>query len=239
MPRYDSDDAEPCDTGLRAGWSGAARLGDVSQGDVSLGDTRPGAADPVDTATGGAAGFLGYGRRRSPLLTVVGTLERALPEDEFEPIRGLESDRELDRDRCEDPELGGAAGALRSWVVGWTHRLDPLGARRAADQPPAGVRRLVEAVVDVLLERRPAEQVKRWVSREVFGLLSTVTQRRAVTRFAARSMVRSIRLHAPGPDAVESTVLVQDGPRVRAVALRFERTTQDRLEWRCTALQFA
>jgi hypothetical protein len=100
------------------------------------------------------------------------------------------------------------------------------------------MRRLVEAVVDVLLERRPAEQVKRWVSREVFGLLSTVTQRRAVTRFAARSMVRSIRLHTPGPDAVESTVLVQDGPRVRAVALRFERQ-DDRLEWRCTALQFA
>lgn len=170
-----------------------------------------------------------------PLLTVAGTLERALPRDEFELIGGPESDH----DRCEDPELGGAAGALRSWVVGWTHRLDPLGARRTPDQPPAGVRRLVEAVVDVLLERRPAEQVRRWVSREVFGLLSTVAQRRAVTRFAARSMVRSIRLHTPGPDAVESTVLVQDGPRVRAVALRFERTTQDRLEWRCTALQFA
>jgi hypothetical protein len=164
-----------------------------------------------------------YGR--SPLLTAVGTLERALPEPDL-------------------PELSGAAGALRSWVVGWTHRLDPLGSRRAAEPNPAGVRRLVEAVVDVLLERRPAEQVRRWVSREVFGLLSTVTQRRAATRFAARSMVRSIRLHAPSADAVESTVLVQDGPRVRAVALRFERSAmppadQDRLEWRCTALQFA
>jgi hypothetical protein len=209
MPRYDHDDADPCDTA------------------------------PHGSACRCDAGQLGHGMRRSPLLTVVGTLERALPEDEFEPVFGLDGERELDRDRCEDPELGGAAGALRSWVVGWTHRLDPLGGRRSADQPPAGVRRLVEAVVDVLLERRPAEQVKRWVSREVFGLLSTVTQRRAVTRFAARSMVRSIRLHAPGPDAVESTVLVQDGPRVRAVALRFERTAQDRLEWRCTALQFA
>jgi hypothetical protein len=125
--------------------------------------------------------------------------------------------------------------------------------------PPAVVRRLVEAVVDVLLERRPAEQVRRWVSREVFGLLSSVAQRRASIRFAARSTVRSIRLHAPALDAVESTVLVQDGPRVRAVALRFERSAlptaahtrfepgrfeplryeSDRLEWRCTALQFA
>lgn len=222
MPRNDHDDADPCDTVPRIAGAGGATPGDAAFCD----------ADPGDDT-----GPPGHGRRRSPLLTVVGTLERALPdEDEFDYGGG---GVELNRDRCEDPQLGGAAGALRSWVVGWTHRLDPLGARRAPDQAPAGVRRLVEAVVDVLLERRPAEQVKRWVSRDVFGLLSTVAQRRAVTRFAARSMVRSIRLHAPGPDAVESTVLVQDGPRVRAVALRFERTAQDRLEWCCTALQFA
>ena len=182
----------------------------------------------------------------------------------------------------------GPAGPLRSWVIGWTHRFDGRGrcgletgpdeapgsegfadppvdvvpvAPGAVEQapPPAVVRRLVEAVVDVLLERRSAEQVRRWVSREVFGLLSTVAQRRASIRFAARSTVRSIRLHTPALDAVESTVLVQDGPRVRAVALRFERSAlptaaqaryepgrheplryeSDRLEWRCTALQFA
>jgi len=208
--------------------------------------------DPCDTGVYGYS--YGYGYGRSPLLTVAGTIDRS---------------RGVDPALAGDPDLGGAAGALRSWVVGWTHRFDPPGARRSGEPNPAGVRRLVEAVVDVLLERRPAEQVKRWVSREVFGLLSTVAQRRAATRFAARSMVRSIRLHAPGPDAVESTVLVQDGPRVRAVALRFERTAAplstgphsagplnagpsaaqvpeatradqaDRLEWRCTALQFA
>ena len=241
MPRYDRDDADPCYTGSHN--AGSHNAGSHNAGSHNAGSHDAGSHDTGSySGAADAAGYAspgGYGRRPSPLLTVVGTLERALPEDGFGPICRLEADRELDRDRCEDPELGGAAGALRSWVVGWTHRLDPLGARRAPDQPPAGVRRLVEAVVDVLLERRPAEQVKRWVSREVFGLLSTVAQRRAVTRFAARSMVRSIRLHAPGPDAVESTVLVQDGPRVRAVALRFERTAQDRLEWRCTALQFA
>jgi uncharacterized protein DUF6459 len=148
----------------------------------------------------------------------------------------------------------------------FTPALDSAGPERAAplaaaeqSPPPAVVRRLVEAVVDVLLERRSAEQVRRWVSREVFGLLSTVAQRRASIRFASRSTVRSIRLHTPALDAVESTVLVQDGPRVRAVALRFERSAlptaaqarfepgrceplryePERLEWRCTALQFA
>lgn len=172
---------------------------------------------------------------RSALLTAAGTIDRVEPG--ADTADAADTDADLDR----------AAGALRSWVVGWTHRFDPPGYgnsgggntyRRLAEPSPAAVRRLVEAVVDVLLERRPAEQVKRWVSREVFALLSTVTQRRAATRFATRSMVRSIRLHIPGPDAVESTVLVQDGPRVRAVALRFERQ-DDRLEWRCTALQFA
>lgn len=181
----------------------------------------------VGVHTSSIAGFASVSR--SALLTAAGTIERVEP--------SVDTSADLDR----------AAGALRSWVVGWTHRFEPLGGgggssgvdgRRPVEPSPAAVRRLVEAVVDVLLERRPAEQVKRWVSREVFGLLSTVAQRRAVTRFAARSMVRSIRLHTPGPDAVESTVLVQDGPRVRAVALRFERQ-DDRLEWRCTALQFA
>jgi hypothetical protein len=180
------------------------------------------------------------------------------------------------------------AGVLRSWVAGWSHRIEMSGSqngtaqqgaalmnaapmkaasmknmapgadaagegegeqRRPGDGGAAGVRRLAEAVVDVLLERRPAEHVRRLVSREVFGLLSSVARRRATARFARRCVVRSIRLHSPASDAVESTVLVQDGPRVRAVALRFERAAawreaapsqdQDRLEWRCTALQFA
>ena len=113
----------------------------------------------------------------------------------------------------EERDQGELRAALRSWVVDWTHRIEVPAVRQVADQVAAPVRRLVEAVVDVLLERRPAEQVRRWVSREVFVLLSTVAHRRAAARFAARSMVRSIRLHVPAPDAVESTVLVQDGPR--------------------------
>jgi hypothetical protein len=178
-------------------------------------------------------------------------------------------------------------GRLRSWVVGWAHRLEanpdvarsattrsevprglvgradprrpdergPQSARHTNEWADPGmvVRRLAEAVVDVLLERRPAEQVRRWVSRDVFGLLTTGAPRREPARFAARSMVRSIRLHQPAPDAVESTVLVQDGARVRAIALRFERAVPPPVrrepasgyrpgpahpDWLCTALQF-
>lgn len=220
---------ERCDT--------EADAGDFGVGTSQIAGARVGAgARGAVDASGDTSG-------RSALISVAGTVDRARDRDRASPS--------VDADMEADAGLDSAAAALRSWVVGWTHRFDPLNARRVAEPNPAGVRRLVEAVVDVLLERRPAEQVKRLVSREVFALLTAVAQRRAAARFAPRSMVRSIQLHTPGPDAVESTVLVQDGPRVRAVALRFERisaqgyermtggATQGRLEWRCTALQFA
>jgi hypothetical protein len=213
---------------------------EADAGDFGVGTSQIAGAG-VGAGTRGAVDVSGDTSGPSALISVAGTVDRA---------RGRAS-ASVEADVEADAGLDSAAAALRSWVVGWTHRFDPLNARRVAEPNPAGVRRLVEAVVDVLLERRPAEQVKRLVSREVFALLTAVAQRRAAARFAARSMVRSIQLHTPGPDAVESTVLVQDGPRVRAVALRFERistqgyermnggATQGRLEWRCTALQFA
>ena len=192
-------------------------------------------------------------------------------------------------------DYGGAAtppgqrGWLRSWVTGWTHRLDvdPLGLPKT--EPIAGVGRLAEAVVDVLLERRPLDQMRRWLSRDVVGQLtspnglgspvgalagpaggsaggpngqsspsgpigtSPVVGERRAPRFASRSMIRSVRLHQPAAGIVESTVVVQDGTRVRAVALRFEqsalvaqgqgpgRAGQSKpvgFDWLCTALQF-
>lgn len=57
-------------------------------------------------------------------------------------------------------------------------------------------------------------------------------------------MIRSVRLHQPAAGIVESTVVIQDGTRVRAVALRFEQSApvaaQGRggFDWLCTALQF-
>ena len=182
-------------------------------------------------------------------------------------------------------DYGGAAtppgqrGWLRSWVTGWTHRLDvdPLGLPKT--EPIAGVGRLAEAVVDVLLGRRPLDQMRRWLSRDVVGQLtspnglgspvgalagpvggasgpigtSPVPGERRAPRFASRSMIRSVRLHQPAAGIVESTVVVQDGTRVRAVALRFEqsalvaqgqgpgRAGQSKpvgFDWLCTALQF-
>lgn len=188
----------------------------------------------------------------------------------------------------------GQRGWLRSWVTGWTHRLEVDGRGLPQAEPIAGVGRLAEAVVDVLLERRPLEQMRRWLSRDVVGLLTApapgaagaaglvggpgavgavgaggtvavagpggaagpggvaaAAERRA-PRFASRSMIRSVRLHQPAAGIVESTVVVQDGTRVRAVALRFEQAAPAPggpygpgrhsrpvgFDWLCTALQF-
>ena len=162
----------------------------------------------------------------------------------------------------------GQRGWLRSWVTGWTHRLEVDGRGLPQAEPIAGVGRLAEAVVDVLLERRPLEQMRRWLSRDVVGQLtspygvggpavapggpigtSPAPSERRAPRFASRSMIRSVRLHQPAAGIVESTVVVQDGTRVRAVALRFEQSaplgqSQSRqgrpvgFDWLCTALQF-
>ena len=91
--------------------------------------------------------------------------------------------------------------------------------------------------------------MRRWVSRDVFRSLTAPIEGDRARRFAARSMLRSLRLHHPAADAVESTVLIQEGERVRAVALRFDRcvspvtaasrqTDPARLDWLCTAIQF-
>ena len=149
-----------------------------------------------------------------------------------------------------DPS-GGRPGRMHSWVLGWAHWLDPQDPRTLYPMDEDGglaVRRIAEAVVEVLLEHRSVEQVRRWVSREVFRSLSTPAESGRARRFAARSMLRSLRLHHPAAGAVESTVLIQEGERVRAVALRFDRCVSPpaasrpsdpaRLDWLCTAIQF-
>ena len=149
--------------------------------------------------------------------------------------------------------VGSRTGRVHSWVLGWAHWFDPQDPRTLYPMDEDGglaVRRIAEAVVEVLLEHRSVEQVRRWVSRDVFRSLTTPVEGGRPRRFAARSMLRSLRLHHPAADAVESTVLIQEGERVRAIALRFDRcaspvtaasrqsTDPARLDWLCTAIQF-
>ncbi len=96
---------------------------------------------------------------------------------------------------------------------------------------------LVLAAVEVLTGARPAAQLVRWLTADVYAGL----QRRAALalrvrgrRRTARAVVRHVRTSAPRDGVVEAAVVVWDGERVRAAALRLEGVDH---RWRVTALE--
>jgi hypothetical protein len=121
----------------------------------------------------------------------------------------------------------------------------PRPAGDGASQAYSEVRVLVGALVEVLAGRRSAEQVAAFLDASVREAL----RGRDRVRFGAAAGLRRVRLSAVDGAAdggIEAMALVQDGPRLRAVALRFDRARPDggrpdRREpgWLCTALQAA
>ena len=132
----------------------------------------------------------------------------------------------------------------------------PLRLRPAGDQPadaffapqptPSGalpdpgpvVAGVVQAVVEVLSGARPAAQLLRWLSADVYAgvqrraaLAARMRGRRPLAR---RATVRRVVLSSPRDGVAEAAVVVQDGQRVRAVALRLEGLDG---RWRVTALE--
>ncbi|WP_336924207.1 Rv3235 family protein [Aquipuribacter sp. SD81] len=111
-------------------------------------------------------------------------------------------------------------------------------------------RRLVQVVVDVVHGHRPASQLLRWTTPEVYAALrerARVEQARerrgrpsggdgAAGRRPAearRPVVRSVRTVRAGDDAAEVCAVVLDGTRARAVAARLDAGDG---RWRLTAL---
>lgn len=109
---------------------------------------------------------------------------------------------------------------------------DPASRAALPDpEPLAGA--VVLAAVEALSGTRPLAQLSRWVTPEVFEQLSVraVTAGRAHRR---RPTVRSIHASRVSATAVEACVVVHDGERVRAAALRLQ---VHRRGWRVTVLQ--
>ncbi|MDM7831720.1 Rv3235 family protein [Cellulomonas edaphi] len=112
------------------------------------------------------------------------------------------------------------------------------GPTPAADPAQVG-RTVAHAVVEVLLGRRPVAQLARWVTP---GVYATVQGRAALTarvlgprHVAGRgATVRRTRVCVVDEHACEVSVVVDDGSRVRAVALRLET---HRGTWRTTSLE--
>lgn len=110
---------------------------------------------------------------------------------------------------------------------------------RLLPDPGLWAAQFVQAATEVTMGLRPPNQLVRWVSDDVRGLL---TRRAGLTgsrmspgRAPRREVVRSIRVSTPRDGVAEAAVVLSDGTRARAVALRMEGLDG---RWRVTALQF-
>lgn len=118
-------------------------------------------------------------------------------------------------------------------------RRGAYGAVASAPQDPTvACCALVQAAVEALRGARPIAQLVRWVTPQVY---ESVAQRAALTTRVRgeapagfRTSIRRVRLCRLGDTAVEAAVIVDDGPRVRAVAVRLE---MHRNSWRAVALE--
>ena len=96
-------------------------------------------------------------------------------------------------------------------------------------------------MLEVMTGVRPAPQVLRWTTPEVYAVVarrSALVARRVAEGRAPRSRPRiqvlRVRVCEPADGVVEAAVVVRHGPRVRAVAIRM--VGQDG-KWRVSALQ--
>ena len=113
--------------------------------------------------------------------------------------------------------------------------------REDLPDPTTWAPRITLALLEVMTGVRPAPQVLRWTSPEVYAVVarrSALVARRVAEGNAPRARPRlrvlRVRVCEPADGVAEAAVVVSDGPRVRAVAVRL--VGQDG-KWRVSALQ--
>jgi hypothetical protein len=118
--------------------------------------------------------------------------------------------------------------------------LDEFGprptSRAALPAPRTWAGRVVQAIVEVLAGVRPATQLVRWTTEEVYEQISARVL--AVHGFDGdgppRGVVRSLHVSEPADGVAEVCALVRRGARSTAVALRLEGMDG---RWQCTAIE--
>lgn len=100
---------------------------------------------------------------------------------------------------------------------------------RACDlpDPVQWAAHIAQALVEVMHGHRPASQVTRWTTPEVYAVVArrgSRAARRASTQRAGRATHRTrvtrVLVCEPAPDVAEASVVLIDAGRVRAAALR-------------------
>jgi Family of unknown function (DUF6459) len=112
----------------------------------------------------------------------------------------------------------------------------PRPTRRAAlPAPRTWAGRVVQAIVEVLAGVRPATQLVRWTTAEVYEEISArVLAQGGDPAGPPRGVVRSLHVSEPADGVAEVCALVRRGARSTAVALRLEGMDG---RWQCTALE--
>jgi len=100
--------------------------------------------------------------------------------------------------------------------------------------------RLAQALVEVLAGDRPLQQLVRWTSDDVYRKverrLRILARGDGAERLGnVRAAIRSVHLCEPRCGVAEASMLVQEGARSRAIAIRLEGVDG---RWQCTALEF-
>jgi Family of unknown function (DUF6459) len=95
---------------------------------------------------------------------------------------------------------------------------------------------VAQALVEVMAGARPAPQLLRWTTPEVYAVVArraAVSARRGLPA-TRRATVRSVRVCEPADGVAEASAVVIDGGRVRALAIRLVGLDG---RWRVEALQ--
>jgi hypothetical protein len=87
--------------------------------------------------------------------------------------------------------------------------------------------------LETLYGQRALSQLLRWTSHDVYAALAARTTRRRTSAAAPTPSVRTLRICDVRPLVFEAAVVIQEGSRARALALRFEMRDK---RWLCTAL---
>lgn len=104
-------------------------------------------------------------------------------------------------------------------------------ARADLPEPRQWAGRLVQALVEILAGDRPAAQLVRWTSSQVYDDIATRVGGGGASR---RPVVRSVHICEPADGVAEVAALIRRGARCSALALRLEGLDG---RWQCTALE--
>lgn len=145
---------------------------------------------------------------------------------------------------------GRVTGADGAAAPGGATVLDPRGPERALVAEMS--RRIAQAALEVLSGVRSVQQLSRWLDTRCFSALTTRARLHAaacqaesrhrsetghggnVSVLHHQPIVHSTHCSAIAPGIYETSVVVADKARFRAIAMRFEET---RGTWKVTALQ--